>query len=98
MVDGYSELFLDNVSVADASQTGVNLLSNSDFEISTTAAVEWYDWCGNSCIGNKGYINTGNLCYGGNGNRYANACGTSNVVEFLRQGFPATISRTYPGE
>ncbi|CAM4936713.1 unnamed protein product [Rotaria socialis] len=95
MISGSRELFLDDVSVADASQAGVNLLRNGDFEISTKVAVEWYDWCGNNCIGSKGYINTGSLCHGKNGNCYANACGTSNVVEFLSQGFPATVGLTY---
>lgn len=93
--DNSRNLYLDSVRVFNNKAPNTLLLLNGDFETSSTAPDYWYDWCGSPCGTQQGRITSGNACMGGSGNCYQSNCGRANIVEFLSQGFSATIGDTY---
>ncbi|CAF2814176.1 unnamed protein product [Rotaria sp. Silwood2] len=89
------QYYLDTVSVVDNSASTTQLLKNPSFENSTTNATNWVQWCGDTCGGHFGVINTGTDCYSSTGNCFMDNCYASMGIDFLGQSFPTTIGHTY---
>lgn len=86
---------LDNVSMIDNTMPSVELLSNPDFEDSTTSIPGWVRWCSSFCsYGTSGVLLSGADCYLGSGNCFTSACLGTNM-EFLGQTFSTTPGSIY---
>lgn len=84
-------IYIDDVSVVDNSNPGVELLNNPSFSASSTFPTGWDIWCSNRC---GSYVGT--LVSAGcrNNNCYRGRCTTSNS-DYLIQPFSAVIGRKY---
>jgi hypothetical protein len=91
---GSHNWYLDTVSVFDVIAPGTQLLQNPGFDNSTTAVIDWSQYCGSSCS-SPGTI-TSTSCQ--SINCYVNQCSTtsgSTPMDFLSQSFPTTIGHIY---
>jgi len=84
-------LYLDDVSVADITNSSVQLLTNQGFNNASTALTGWAVWCSSGCSGTVGGIST-TSCR--TGYCYKGQCGPS-TTNYLVQTFPAVFGRTY---
>lgn len=86
------EYYLDEVSVIDVNNPGVELLSNGNFENSTSNLTNWNQLCTSFCGGFPGILSTVN-CH--SGNCFRDQCRQSAGIDFLQQSFPTSIGQTY---
>jgi len=84
-------LYMDDVSVADTTNSSVQLLNNQGFDNSSTSLPGWDVWCSSGCSGTAGGISTANCR---SGNCYKAQCGPT-TTNYLVQTFPAVFGRTY---
>lgn len=90
-VNGSMYTRLDDVSVVDTTNPSVQLLANPGFESSPFNATGWTNWCASVCNnGTAGYL-VSSGCR--NSTCYMNKC--TGGTEYIGQGFPAIIGRTY---
>ena len=86
------EYYLDQVSVINVNNLGVELLSNGNFENSTSNVTDWNQLCTSFCGGFPGALSTVN-CF--SGNCFRDQCRASAGIDFLQQSFSTVIGQTY---
>lgn len=88
--------FLDNVSVVDVTAPATQLLQNPSFDNTTTAPVEWTQFCAHTCAGGSTYA--GQVASGVNctsTNCYMSRCNGASAFDTLSQSFPTIAGRNY---
>ena len=90
--DDSDEYYLDTVSVRNILTPGTELLTNPDFESSSSSATGWSIWCSGSCGGDAIKIRTDSKCF--SGNCVEAQCSTNNI-ETLAQSLTTIPGNVY---
>lgn len=85
-------IVLDDVSVVDADNSSIQLLTNPTFQNSTSTATGWSIWCSSTCSSSSGGTIISSGCR--TNNCYKSQCYGAGH-DFLVQAFSAAVGERY---